>query len=47
LELREHRATHGPEATLGPYGPPRDWPPKAKDDAPEQAVPGAPAREAP
>jgi hypothetical protein len=47
LDLREHRATHGPEATLGPYGPPRDWPPKAKGDAPEQAVPGAPAREAP
>jgi hypothetical protein len=47
LDLREHRATHGPKATLGPYGPPRDWPPKAKGDAPEQAVPGAPAREAP
>jgi hypothetical protein len=47
LELREHRATHGPEATLRPYGPPRDWPPKANDDAPEHAVPGAPVREAP
>jgi hypothetical protein len=47
LELREHRATHGPEATLGPYGPPRDWPPKANDDAPEQTVPRAPVREGP
>jgi hypothetical protein len=47
LELREHHATHGPEATLGPYEPPRDWPPKAKDDAPGQAVPRAPVREAP
>jgi hypothetical protein len=46
LELREHRATHGPEATLGPYGPPRDWPPKPTNDAPEQVVPGAPVREA-
>jgi hypothetical protein len=47
LELREHRAAHGPDATLGPYGPPRDWPPRANDDAPEQAIPGAPVREAP
>jgi hypothetical protein len=47
LELREHRATHGLEATLGAYGPPRDWPPKANDDAPEQTVPEAPVREAP
>jgi hypothetical protein len=47
LELREHRAAHDPEATLGPYGPLRDWPPKANDDAPEQTVPGAPVREAP
>jgi hypothetical protein len=47
LKLREHRAAHGPDATLGPYGPPRDWPSKANDDAPEQAVPRAPVREAP
>jgi hypothetical protein len=47
LELREHRATHGPDATLGPYGPLRDWPPKASDDAVEQGVPRAPAREGP
>jgi hypothetical protein len=31
---------HGLNATLGPYGPPRDWPPKASD-------PGAPTREEP
>jgi hypothetical protein len=47
LELCEHRATHGPDATLGPYGPPRDWPPKASDDVVEQGVPGAPVREEP
>jgi hypothetical protein len=47
LELREHRATHGPNATLGPYEPPRDWLPKASDDAVEQGVPGAPVREEP
>jgi hypothetical protein len=47
LELREHRVTHGPDVTLGPYGPPRDWPLKASDDAVEQGVPGAPAREGP
>jgi hypothetical protein len=47
LELREHCATHGPDATLGPYGPFRDWPPKASDDAVDQGVPGAPVREAP
>jgi hypothetical protein len=47
LELREHRVTHGPDATLGPYGPLRDWPPKASDDAVDQGVPGAPAREGP
>jgi hypothetical protein len=40
LELREHRVAHGPDATLGPYGPPRDWPPRASDDAAEQAIPG-------
>jgi hypothetical protein len=38
---------HGPDATLGPYGPLRDWPPKASDDAVDQGVPGAPAREGP
>jgi hypothetical protein len=47
LELREHHAAHGPDATLGPYGPPRDWPPRASDDAAEQAIPRAPVREAP
>jgi hypothetical protein len=47
LELREHRATHGPDATLGLYGPFRDWPPKTRDDAVDQGVPGAPVREAP
>jgi hypothetical protein len=45
LELRDHRATHGPDATLGLYGPLRDWPPKTSDDAVDQGVPGAPARE--
>jgi hypothetical protein len=33
LELHEHRATHGPDATVGSYGPLRDWPPKTSDDA--------------
>jgi hypothetical protein len=47
LELCEHRATHGPDATLGPYGPFRDWPPKTSDDAVDQGIPGAPVREAP
>jgi hypothetical protein len=47
LELREHRATHGQDATLGSYGPLRDWPPKTSDDAVDQGVPGAPVREAP
>jgi hypothetical protein len=47
LELREHRATHGRDATLGPYGPLRDWPPKTGDDVVDQGVPGAPVREAP
>jgi hypothetical protein len=47
LELREHHATHGPDATLGSYGPLRDWPPKTSDDAVDQGVPGAPVREAP
>jgi hypothetical protein len=46
LELREHLATHGPDATLGPYGPYRDWPPKTGAGADEQGVPGAPIREA-
>jgi hypothetical protein len=40
-------ATHGPDATLGPYGPLRDWPPKTSDDAVDQGFPGAPVREAP
>jgi hypothetical protein len=46
LELREHRATHRPDATLGPYGPYRDWPPKTNDDAVYQGILGAPDREA-
>jgi hypothetical protein len=37
--------THGPDATLGPYGPYRDWPSKTRADADNQGVPGAPARE--
>jgi hypothetical protein len=45
LELCEHRATHEPDATLGPYGPYRDWPPKTGAIADDQGVPGAPARE--
>jgi hypothetical protein len=47
LELREHRAAHGPDATLGPYGPLRDSSSKTSDDAIDQGVPGAPVREAP
>jgi hypothetical protein len=46
LELREHRATHGPDATLGAYGPYRDWPPQTGAGADDQGVPGAPVREA-
>jgi hypothetical protein len=45
LELHEHRAAHGPDATLGPYGPYRDWPPKTGVDDDDQGVPRAPARE--
>jgi hypothetical protein len=45
LELREHQAAHGPDATLGPYGPYRDWPPKTGGDDFDQGVPGAPTRE--
>jgi hypothetical protein len=45
LELHEHWATHGPDATLGPYGPYRDWLPKTRAGADDQGVPGAPARE--
>jgi hypothetical protein len=45
LELREHRATHVPDVTLGPYGPYRDWPPKTGAGADDQGVPGAPVRE--
>jgi hypothetical protein len=47
LELREHRATHGPDATLGPYGPFRDCPSKTSDDTVDQAIPRAPVHEAP
>jgi hypothetical protein len=47
LELREHRTTHGSDATLGSYGPLRDWPLKTSEDVVDQGVPGAPVREAP
>jgi hypothetical protein len=46
LELHEHRATHGPDVTLGSYGPYRDLPPKTNDDAIDQGIPGAPDRAA-
>jgi hypothetical protein len=36
---------NGPDATLGPYGSYRDWPPKTGGDKVDQGVPGAPARE--
>jgi hypothetical protein len=45
LELREHRATHGPDETLRPYGPYKDWPPKTGASANDQGVLGAPVRE--
>jgi hypothetical protein len=45
LEQHEHRATHRPDATLGPYGPYRDWPPKTGAGADDQGVPEDPARE--
>jgi hypothetical protein len=45
LELHEHRAIHGPDATLGPYGPYRDWPPKTGVGTDDQGIPGAPVRE--
>jgi hypothetical protein len=45
LELREYQAIHGPDATLGLYGPYRDWPPKTGASDDDQGVPGAPARE--
>jgi hypothetical protein len=44
LELCEHRATHGPNATLGPYGHYKDWPPNSRTGADDQGVTGAPAR---
>jgi hypothetical protein len=46
LELREHRAKHGPDATLGAYGSYQDWPPKTGGEVDDQGVPGAPGREA-
>jgi hypothetical protein len=45
LELREHRATHGPDATLRPYGPYRDWLPKTGAGVDDLGIPRAPARE--
>jgi hypothetical protein len=45
LELREHQTAHGPDATLGPYGPYRYWPSKTGADDVDQGVPRAPARE--
>jgi hypothetical protein len=46
MELRTHRAVHGEDATLGPFGPYRTWPPKCSIEDGEEEVPGAPAREA-
>jgi hypothetical protein len=37
---------HGANATLGPYGPYRDWSPKADGDDAEATVPNAPVRDA-
>jgi hypothetical protein len=45
LELCEHRAKHGPDATLGPYGLYRDWPSKTSGDVVDQGIPGAPTHE--
>jgi hypothetical protein len=42
MELRAHRAVHGADATLGPYGPYRTWPPKQNVEDGEEKVPGAP-----
>jgi hypothetical protein len=46
LELREHHTAHGTEATFGPFGPYRSWPPKPNADEGETIVPGAPVRDA-
>jgi hypothetical protein len=45
LELSEHQEIHGLDATLGPYGPYRDWPPKTGADEGNQGILGAPARD--
>jgi hypothetical protein len=37
--------THGPDVTLGPYGPYRDYPPKTGAGADYQGAPGALVRE--
>jgi hypothetical protein len=41
----EHWSKHGPDATPGPYGPYRDWPPKTGADTDNQGVPRAPGCE--
>jgi hypothetical protein len=38
---------HEPDATLWPYGPYRDWPPKTNDDVVDPGIPGAPEHEVP
>jgi hypothetical protein len=45
MELRAHRAVHEADATPGPYGPYRAWPPKRNDDDGKSEVPRAPTRE--
>jgi hypothetical protein len=45
LELRKHQEIHGTDATLGPYGPYRDWPLKAPTDAASDKVPATPIRD--
>jgi hypothetical protein len=45
MELHTHRVVHGADATRGPYGPDRAWPPKRNIDDGEAEVPGSLARE--
>lgn len=44
MELRKHREIHGADATLGPHGLYREWPPKATTEIDGVVVPGAPVR---
>jgi hypothetical protein len=44
MELRAHQATHGADATLGPYRPYRDWPLKPNAEEGKTVVPGDPFR---